>query len=513
MCVFVCVLRLYPAAPGSGVSCGCLRLCSGLGCASTLPAGVLGCLCVCVRASPVPRDSWLGRAVRVCLLGLRFQLHPASPRWGVGVSVFVSAIHPYPARFGSGVRCGCVRLGSGLGCAPPLLAGVLACVCVFVCVLCLYPATPGWGARCESVRLGTGFRCAPPLLAGVLGCACVFVCVLCSYPAIPGQPVWCGCVFGLGFWLRPATPGWDVWLCVFLCARSACTPPLLAGARAAGVCAWAWVLAAPRLSWLGCWVVCVFVCLLCLYPPLLAGVCSVGVCAWARGLAAPRHSWLGCWGVCVFLRVLRLCPATPGWNVRCGRACVGSGFGCAPPLLAGVLRSVCVCVRTQFVPPNSWLGCAVWVCMLWAGYQLCPPLLAWVWGVCVFLCGFRLYNATPDWGVCSGCVCSGSGCPPPLLGGVHVCVCVRAPLVPRHCRLERALCGLGVAWHLFLCRGSLQVVRAARVCGKRWHLSLGACPRTLVFASSLPLGRAWWLHVGALRLVRSGRSRCSGRLS
>ena len=110
---------------------------------------------------------------------------------------------------------------------------------------------------------------------------CVCVCV----PALlVPRHSWLGwavtvCVLRLGFGLRPATPGWGVGGCVCLCARSACT------------------------------------------PPLLAGVCGVDVCAWARVSAAPRHYWPGCWGVCVFLCVLRLYPATPGWGVR--RGCVG----------------------------------------------------------------------------------------------------------------------------------------------------------------------------------------------
>ena len=72
----------------------------------------------------------------------------------------------------------------------------------------------------------------------------------------------------------------------------------------------------------------------------------------------------------------------------------------------------------------------------------------------------------------------GYGCAPPLLAGVLgcMCVCVRAPLVPRHSWLGRAVCGLGVAWHLYLCRGSLRVVRAARVCGNRWPFLIGTCP-------------------------------------
>ena len=183
--------------------------------------------------------------------------------------------------------------------------------------------------------LGSGFAAPRHSWLG-----CWAVCVLRLHPATPGHgcAVWM-CVLGLGFRLRPATPGWGVGLC----ACSACTQPLLAtGARCGCVC---------LDSGFGC------------APPLLAGVlgcvCAplapshswprvrrVGVCVWARVSAAPRHSWLGCWAVCV----LRLHPATPGTGARCGCVCLGSGFGCAPPLLAGVLG----CVRAPLAPSHSW---------------------------------------------------------------------------------------------------------------------------------------------------------------
>ena len=655
VCVLVCLFRLYPATPGWGARCGCVCLGSGFGCAPPLLGGVLGCVCAGVRARLVPRHSWLGCAAWVCVFGLGFRLRPATPGWGVGVCV-----------------CWCARPA----CPPPLLAGVcgvgvcvwarvsaaprhswLGCwgVCVLVCLFRLYPATPGWGARCGCVCLGSGFGCAPPLLAGVLGCVCAGVCA----PLVPRHS-WLGCaawvcVFGLGFRLRPATPGWGVRVCVCLCARSACTPPLLAGVCGMGVCAWARVSAAPRHSWLGCRGLCVLVCALRLLPatlgwgvrcgcvclgsgfgcapPLLAGVlgfvcagvraplvrrhswlgCAVWVfCVWARVSAAPRHSWLGCWGLCVLVCALRLHPATPGWGVRHGCVCLGSGFGCAPPLLAGVSGFVCACMRAPLAPRHSWLGCAVWVCVLGLGFRLrpatpgwgvgvcvcwcarpaCPPPLlagvcgvgvcvwarvsaaprhSWLgcWGVCVLVCLFRLYPATPDWGARCGCVCLGSGfgCAPPLLAGVFGCVCadVRAPPVPRHswlgcavwvcvlglgfrlrpatpgwgfwvcvcwcacssctppllagvcgvgvCArarvlapprlswLGRVVCGLAVAWHLFLCRGSLCVVRAARVCGTRWPLWLGTCPCAVVVAGGVPL---WW--PGGPALVRRASS-------
>ena len=254
-------------------------------------------------------------------------------------------------------------------------------------------------------------------------------------------------VLGLGFRLRHATPGWGDGVCVCLRARSACGPPVLAGVCGVGVCAWARASAAPRHSWLGCWV-CVCLCAhSACTPPLLAGVCVVAVCAWAGVWAAPRHSCLGFWGVCVLVCALRFYHATPDWGVRCGRVCLGSGCGCAPPFLAGVLRCAFLCARSACTPPllagvcgvgvcawcwvsaaprNSWLGC--WGVRVRA---LLVPRHSWlacaVW-VCVLGLGFRLRPATPGWGVgVCVCLCARSACTPPLLAGVcGVGVCARA---------------------------------------------------------------------------------------
>ena len=219
-------------------------------------------------------------------------------------------------------------------------------------------------------------------------------------------------------------------MCGWLWARPACTQPLLAGVCGVCVCVCSgFGCASPLLARvLGRVCPCAPS---ASTPPLLAGVCGVGVGAWARVSAAPRHSWLGCCGLCVFVCALRLYPATPGWAVRCGWVCLGSCFGGAPPLLAGVF------------------GCV---------YPYAP-----------------------------------SACNPSWLGFV--------------------VCGLGVAWHLFLCRGSLRVVRAARLCGTRWPLLLGTCPFALVVAGGVPLWRALWPRFGAPRLVRSGRSRPSQGLT
>ena len=153
---------------------------------------------------------------------------------------------------------------------------------VFYCCVALVFGSGLW--------LGSGFGCTPPLLAGVLGCVCACV----GAPLVPCH-LRLGCapwvvVVGFGFRLRPATPGWGVGVCVCLCARSACTPPLLAWVCGVGVCASARVSAAPRHSWLGVGVcVCLCACSACL-PPLLAGACGLGVCVWALASLAPRHS-------------------------------------------------------------------------------------------------------------------------------------------------------------------------------------------------------------------------------
>ena len=116
-----------------------------------------------------------GWGVGGVLLGSGFGLHPTVPGWGFGASVPVCALRLYPAIPGSVVRCGCVFLGSGFGCARPLLAGMLGCVCVFVCGLPLYPATQRSVVQCWCVSLGSGSGCALPLLAGMLRSVCVCV--------------------------------------------------------------------------------------------------------------------------------------------------------------------------------------------------------------------------------------------------------------------------------------------------------------------------------------------------
>ena len=160
------------------------------------------------------------------------------------------------------------------------------------------------------------------------------------------------------------------------------------------------------------------------------------MCANVRAPLVPRPSWLGraAW-VCVLGLGFRLCPATPGWGVGV-RVCLWERSTCTPPLLPGVCGAgVGALAQVAAAPCHSWLGC---------------------WGVCVFVCAFRLYPAPlgRGGGVCV-CCCACSACTPPLLTGVcgvvlgvwagvsaaprhswlgrwGVRVCVPAPPVPRH---------------------------------------------------------------------------------
>ena len=105
-----------------------------------------------------------------------------------------------------------------------------------------------------------------------------------------------------------------------MCARSAFPPPFPVPVCGVGVRAEVWASAAPRLSWGGCWAVCVLVrpycvvsctswlrllcggAFLCAHPAcslhFLAGVRCVGVPAGPRSLLCP--TLLGCVSGCVF---------------------------------------------------------------------------------------------------------------------------------------------------------------------------------------------------------------------
>ena len=389
-------------------------------------------------------------------------LLPATPGW---VSLPVVLGGPRHSWLGSvcGVAVWCVVCGGGvlvglwLVCGvvgpSPLLAEVPVCyspplLAGFRCRWCrAVPATPGWGS-----------------LAAVV---CGVWCVVCGGGVLVGLWLVCGVV-------GPSPLLAEVPVCY--------SPPLLAGFR----CRWWWAVPATP-GW----------------GPLAALLCGVWcvalVCWWGCGwrvvwlvprhsrrrflCATPRHSWLGF---------------------------AAAGGGRSPPLLAGVLW-------------RRWCVVCCWgPSPLLAEVPVCysPPLLAgfrcrWWWAV----------PATPGWGPLAAVVCvfclAGSGgpasrarcgaphlflwplCLSALLGPLRAGV---APLsfaavaVPRW--LGFVVCGLAVAWHLFVCRGSLRVVRALRVCGTRRPSLLGTCPCALVVAGGVPLWRASWPRV--VRRASSG---------
>ena len=74
-------------------------------------------------------------------------------------------------------------------------------------------------------------------------------------------------------------------------------------------------------------------------------------------------------GVCVFVCALCLYPTNPGWVVRCGCACLGSGCGCAPLFLAELLGCVFGCACSTRTPPILAGVCGVGVC---------PPTRVWL---------------------------------------------------------------------------------------------------------------------------------------
>ena len=198
----MCALRLYPAPLGRAVRRGCMCLGSGLGYAPPLLAGMLGCVCACVGAPLVPRQSGLGCAMRLCVLGLGFPLPPTTPGWGVRMCVCVC------------VRAPLVPRHSWLGCAVWMLLLGLA--------FRLRPATPGWGVGMCACLCALS-ACTPPLLAGLCGAG---VCAWARVSAAP-RPSWLGrrgvCVLLCLLSLYPATPGWGLWyVCLVLCGTCPC---------------------------------------------------------------------------------------------------------------------------------------------------------------------------------------------------------------------------------------------------------------------------------------------------
>ena len=455
----------------------------------------------------------------------------------------------------------------GGGRSPPLLAGVrlrrwcvvcgvwcVAVVCWWGCGWCVVWLVPRHSWRrflCATPRhswlgfaAGGGGR-SPPLLAGVRWRRCCVVCGVwrwCVGGVVAG--VWCGWSLatpgGGSCVLLPATPGWvslpvvvggprhswlgsacggGVW-CVVCGVWRWCVGGVVAGVW----CGWSlatpgggscvllpatpgWVslpvvVGGPRHSWLGsafarvvCGVWCVvcgggvlvglwLVCGVVGPSPLLA---EVPVCYSPPLLAGFRCRWW--WAV----------PATPGWGplaaVVCGvllgsLAAPGGGSCVLLPATPGWVSLPLVVGG----PRHSWLGSSggggVRVLLGRVGRAGLPGALWCASPFPLAALSFCFAWPPPGWGCppLLRCCCRSS-----LAGvcGVWVGCClapVRVPWFFACCARSPGLWhpAAFAAWHLSVCRG----------CGRRRaSLACLVAPR------------------GAPRLVRSGRSRCSGRLS
>ena len=451
---------------------------------------------------------------------------------------------------------------AGGGRSPPLLAGVRlrrwCVVCGVWCVVCWWGC--GWCVvwlvprhswrrfLCATPRhswlgfaAGGGGR-SPPLLAGV---RLRRWCVVCG--------VWCVavvCWWGCGWcvvWLVPRH-SWRRFLCAtprhswlgFAAGGGGRSPPLLAGVRLRRWCVvcgvWRWCVGGVAAGvWCG-WSLATAGGGSCVLLPATPGWVSLPVV-----VGGPRHSWLGsacgvgvwcvavvCWwgcGWCVVWLVPRhswrrsLC-ATPRHSWL---GFAAGGGGRSPPLLAGVRgRRWCVvcgvllgslatpgggpCVLLPATPGwvslplvvggprHSWLGSAggggVRALLGRVGRAGLPGAF---WCASPFplaaLC-FCFAWPPPGWGCPSlfRCCCRSS-----LAGvcGVWVGCCLAPVRVP---------------WFVACCARSPGLWHPAAVAA--WHLSVClGCGRRRASLACLVAPR------GAPRLVRSGRSRCSGRLS
>ena len=244
--------------------------------------------------------------------------------------------------------------------------------------------------------------------------------------------------------------------------------------------------------------------------------CAVSWATWL--LLTAVHAWRVALCVCGVLG--HLAPVHPGARLVCGVACAVSratwlpspvcslGVWCCVRGVLGLLahllrfaRSVCravccVCgVLGHLAPVHR---CARWMrCVACAGPRC--RMRTRLSGRRLVVAGRRSVpsgraHVHPD----GGCFVAGRG-------WVH-CLghtrpserrLFRGPqglgsLLGRHASIRTAA---GVAWNLFLCRCSLRVVRAVRVCGTRPPLLLATCPCALVVEGGVPLWHALWPRV------------------
>ena len=402
-------------------------------------------------------------------------LLPATPGW-VSLPVVVGG----PRHSWLGSACGggvwCVVCGVWRWCVGGVVAGVwcgwsLATPGGGSCVL--LPATPGW----VSLPLVVGGPRHSWL--GSVGGVAVW-CVLCGAGVLVGLWLACGVV-------GPSPLLAEVPVCY--------SPPLLAGFR----CRWWWAVPATPgwgpLAAVVCGVWCVvcgggvlvglwLVCGVVGPSPLLA---EVPVCYSPPLLAGFRCRWW--WAV----------PATPGWGplaaVVCGvllgsLATPGGGSCVLLPATPGWVSLPLVVGG----PRHSWLGSAggggVRVLLGRVGRAGLPGALWCASPFPLAALSFCLAWPPPGW-----------GCPPLLR------CCCRSSLAGV-CGVWVGCClaPIRVPWFFACCARSPGLWHPAAVAA--WHLSVcPGCGRRRASLACLVAPR------GAPRLVRSGRSRCSGRLS
>ena len=175
-----------------------------------------------------------------------------------------------------------------------------------------------------------------------------------------------------------------------------------------------------------------------------------------------------------------VCGVAPLWPAGVCGVCGGAWVSaCTPPFLVRVLGRAWFCARSACSPPFLVLVCRVGVrAGVWVS-AVPHHSLGRCWGVCVLVCPSCMVSCTSWLRVLCGGVWLGLGwcCALPLLAGAlgRVCVCVRAPLVPRLSLLGCAVwaCVLGSG---FGCAPLFLVGLLGCVCSRACALLAPALP-------------------------------------
>ena len=512
------------------VCCLCVRCPGPLGsCSPVCPLGALLCICDvlgllapvhrCARsvrcfACAVSWAAWLlftGLPVPCVALGVRcpWPLGSCSPVCPLGaLPVCAVSWATWLVFTGKPARCVALRwrcpgpLGSS---SPVCPRGLLCCVCgvlghlapVHRCArsVCCFACAMSWAtwllitgvpARCVALRVrcpGPLRSCSPVSPRGLFVCVCGAL----GHLAPAHRCARSVCCFACAVsWAT--SPPFNSVPARCLALRVRCPGPLGSGSLVCPLGALP-VCAVSRAHWLlftGVLACCVVVLVRCAGPlGSWSPVCALGalfcLCA-VLGHLAPVHR-CACWVCCVVCAVSQatwlLFTGVPARCVVVGVRCPGHLGSCSPVRSRGVLCGV----MGHLAPVH---GCTRSVCFAVG---------------CA--CGASLLGARSS--VRTAAIRSRHG-----LGTL------RAHTHPSRRRLFLSRQGLGslpgahtsvrtaagVAWHLSLCRGSLHVVRALRVCGTQWPSLLGTCPCAVVVAGGVPLWRPSWPRV--VRRASSG---------